>query len=306
MIKGVYKITNKKNNKIYIGSSNNITYRWEQHIYGLINKEHYNLDILNDFVEQGENINDFNFEVLDIKNDISREELYELEGKYILKYNSYKQEIGYNKIINNFKGKITTYLKNNEIITDTNFYNLFNYCDKIDDMFIYNIKKNIKIKSIKSFTKFKNEKIDYIYSESFLCKSWFEKNNEYVSDIKNMLINYFNNMNKNKTKMWTTYLNNKDMVKGKGYTKNFVKLDNKDKKHYDCCVFLCNIYMNTYIENISPNKYNQNKYALSFLLRWINDNIDITNKTELFIPNIRMYNLLNNFIYNKKISSNTF
>ena len=39
---GIYKIENKENGKVYIGSSKNIEKRWEAHEVGLKNKRHHN------------------------------------------------------------------------------------------------------------------------------------------------------------------------------------------------------------------------------------------------------------------------
>lgn len=41
-IVGIYSITNKVNNKIYIGQSVNIYNRWKSHICELNNNHHYN------------------------------------------------------------------------------------------------------------------------------------------------------------------------------------------------------------------------------------------------------------------------
>jgi len=38
---GIYKITNTKNNKVYIGESNNIYKRWKEHIDDLNNNKHH-------------------------------------------------------------------------------------------------------------------------------------------------------------------------------------------------------------------------------------------------------------------------
>ena len=46
---GIYKITNIINNKIYIGSSSNISLRWNQHIEKLIYNLHENYKLQNDF-----------------------------------------------------------------------------------------------------------------------------------------------------------------------------------------------------------------------------------------------------------------
>jgi group I intron endonuclease len=62
---GVYKIVNKVNNKIYIGSSAvNITKRFYEHLNSLRHNYHYNFKLQNDFNKYGES--NFNFEVLEL------------------------------------------------------------------------------------------------------------------------------------------------------------------------------------------------------------------------------------------------
>lgn len=39
---GIYQITNKHNNKKYIGKSGNLFNRWDKHISDLINNKHSN------------------------------------------------------------------------------------------------------------------------------------------------------------------------------------------------------------------------------------------------------------------------
>jgi len=74
---GVYKITNKTNDKFYIGSSTNIGFRWNAHLHLLRNKKHGNRKLQNSFNKHGEC--SFYIEILEIcKEDvlISREQYY--------------------------------------------------------------------------------------------------------------------------------------------------------------------------------------------------------------------------------------
>ena len=50
---GVYKITNIKNKKIYIGSSKNILQRWKNHIRELESTSHKNMFLQEDWDEYG-------------------------------------------------------------------------------------------------------------------------------------------------------------------------------------------------------------------------------------------------------------
>lgn len=87
-ITGIYKITNKNNNKVYIGQSQDIALRWRQH------KQNY--QTMPGWYEEARvestSIDDFTFEVIQ---ECKKEELDELETYWISYYNSIKQ--GYNR-----------------------------------------------------------------------------------------------------------------------------------------------------------------------------------------------------------------
>lgn len=75
---GIYKITNIKNNKIYIGSSKNILQRWRNHIKELESNKHKNIYLQNDWNEfKKEN---FIFEVL---KECAEEIRYSVEQEYL-------------------------------------------------------------------------------------------------------------------------------------------------------------------------------------------------------------------------------
>lgn len=89
---GIYKITNLKNEKIYIGSSSNIERRFIEHKSDLINNRHHSYKMQNDF-NINSNINDFSFEIIEEING-SKQELFRKEQFYIDKYDAFN--IGYN------------------------------------------------------------------------------------------------------------------------------------------------------------------------------------------------------------------
>ena len=86
---GIYKITNTKNEKSYIGQSTNIEERWKQHKQAIqtSDKSWYPLAR-----QESDGIDDFTFEVLQ---QCKAEELDELEDYWIKEYNSIEK--GYNK-----------------------------------------------------------------------------------------------------------------------------------------------------------------------------------------------------------------
>ncbi len=87
---GIYMIKNIKNNKVYIGKSVNIMYRWQEHM-----KQSEEATEFEDkfHFELGQTPEDFSFNIIKI---CPESELSEWEDFYIKKYNSI--ENGYNKI----------------------------------------------------------------------------------------------------------------------------------------------------------------------------------------------------------------
>ena len=90
---GIYKITNKINNKIYIGQSINIARRWQEHRQRAfnINGSQYNIPLYKAIRKYG--LNNFSFEILE---ECIKTKLDEKEQFYIQKYNSNNPIFGYN------------------------------------------------------------------------------------------------------------------------------------------------------------------------------------------------------------------
>lgn len=82
---GIYKITNKNNQKIYVGKSIHIEQRWKEHISGKGNKE-----LHNDIKKFG--LTNFSFEIIEL---CSKEKLNEREKYWISILNSFHN--GYNQ-----------------------------------------------------------------------------------------------------------------------------------------------------------------------------------------------------------------
>lgn len=91
---GIYKITNKLTNKIYIGQSRNITNRWQEHIDSAFDNSRpsYNYPLQKDIREYG--ISNFYFEILET-NIYDQDTLNLKEFEYIKYYDSYNK--GYNQ-----------------------------------------------------------------------------------------------------------------------------------------------------------------------------------------------------------------
>jgi len=91
-VSGIYKITNKINNKMYIGSSKNIFSRWSYHINDLLLNKHHSYKLQNEFNKFGIDI--FTFEIIRVVN--NENELKDIEQKYMDDYKCYEDDIGYN------------------------------------------------------------------------------------------------------------------------------------------------------------------------------------------------------------------
>lgn len=90
---GIYKITNKNNNKVYIGQSSYIEKRWERHRTGPFNPNNnqYHSPFYRAIRKYG--LDSFNFEVIE---ECSQSELNDKEIYWIKYYNATNPEKGYN------------------------------------------------------------------------------------------------------------------------------------------------------------------------------------------------------------------
>ena len=84
---GIYKITNKTNNKVYIGQSNNLERRKKEHFNWKMNNRQYIDELISDL-----GVDNFLFEVIEY---CSQNELDEKEKYWIEYYNSFYD--GYNR-----------------------------------------------------------------------------------------------------------------------------------------------------------------------------------------------------------------
>jgi group I intron endonuclease len=89
---GVYKITNLKNNKCYIGSSINIIRRWGEHKRHLINNKHTNIHLQKSWNKHGEN--SFLFEIIEYVE--NKENLVNREQYYLDEFKKCNSKILYN------------------------------------------------------------------------------------------------------------------------------------------------------------------------------------------------------------------
>lgn len=88
---GIYKIVNKLNGKLYIGSSNNIRKRWKAHRNRLRNSNHTNKYLQSTYNKYG--INALIFEVIEF---VNLQNLIIKEQFWIDYYESYNRKFGFN------------------------------------------------------------------------------------------------------------------------------------------------------------------------------------------------------------------
>ena len=145
---------------------------------------------------------------------------------------------------------------------------------------------------------------DNYYALSF---SWYEKDDGTLQGIlQNNIYNWFNNINRNissKYRLWTTFKDYKNNLKGKGYTNRFISINTR----------ATNDYKDTYVLAYCVNRFakptmvqffnkrgvsiNQEEYALSEMLQWIwRSRIREGKKISIYIPSKRMRELLINYL----------
>lgn len=89
---GVYKITNLINDKIYVGSANNLRARWHRHRSELSKNKHHNKHLQSSWNKYGEDC--FEFRVIEIVDNISI--LQNREQYWLDTLKSYDRQNGYN------------------------------------------------------------------------------------------------------------------------------------------------------------------------------------------------------------------
>lgn len=285
-MQGIYMIKNIQNNKIYIGSSSNISMRWERHIYDLLNKLHHSYKLQKEFNKS--QLNNFSFIVLEITKGLKAKDLLKLEQEYIDQYESYNDDIGYNVTD-------STLLENTKI----NIEMLKDYicCDIISLENKNLLKQNINILN--------SEKLNEIGEDKFnLSKTWF---NKYPTEIKRLnknILNYFmNHINSRSEEIyWTSFRNLQKRLSSKGFIKSFLPINaiHIDNKRNNLC-FAANCFINSFSEREFKKcniVINTNKYSVSLLLNWIINVSDINKNINIYIPSKRMRNLLIDWLNN--------
>jgi len=154
-IQGIYCIENLVNGKKYIGSSNNIHSRWNQHKRSLNKNMHHSILLQRAWNKYGEN--NFKFYILEV-NDCNKKELFKREQYWMDYYLSYINIYGYN-MSNNAICYIIKPATEEELILGKykisyeQFYEITNYL----------INTNISIPKISDIVKVNERSIYQIY-----------------------------------------------------------------------------------------------------------------------------------------------
>jgi len=258
---GIYKITNIKNKKIYIGSSKNILKRWGTHIFNIVSNKHHNTELLKDFKKYG--IENFVFQIIKILD--SDKNLLIEEQYYIDLYDSKNPSKGYNK-------------SNTIVFFEENFTN-----NEIND----------------NFSKMQIYNPNYLFSRNnrnqkfnFMSFNWFKtadkrKIDEIRRNIYNVSRNHLNNID-SKNKVWTTFFQNKEELCTQGIVRQYNYLYNpKKNKTNKALLVYANIFPNAFDTTI-----NRDKYAKIILKEFIYNNVDLNKEFIIHTPINRIRNIL--------------
>lgn len=148
-------------------------------------------------------------------------------------------------------------------------------------------------------------KMNYSWKQktSALSLNWYKNssNKEHITQLKNNIYNYFQNIlgAKSETILWTTFKDFAKKLQGKGYSRSFLSYNCRSSNEYADTynlVYAVNVYLNPEILHFFNQKgieINIDLYALSEMLQWIwRSRIRNGQKINIYVPSMRMRNLL--------------
>jgi len=113
---GIYKIINKINGKLYVGSSKHIHQRWDEHEEMLVNNRHHSIKLQRAWNKYGKD--NFKFDIIQ---ECKESELLDVEQRWIDELDSFKN--GYN-CTNDTKNPFKEYDKTNKEETLEKYHNI--------------------------------------------------------------------------------------------------------------------------------------------------------------------------------------
>ena len=266
---------------MYIGSSKNITKRWEEHINDLMGGYHHSYKLQNDWNEY--KFNSFTFSILEILP--NNKNLLKQEQYWIDEYNSYNDDVGYN---------IMSYTDYKGIKTKTEVIDSLTFVNSISNETKTLLKTNLNIFKNKGDTG-----INDIGKENYsISKTWYNKNYNLHKTLSNNNNNYLKNILKSHAKesYWTTFISYQKKMSVKGCTTSFISMNvEKLKDKRNNLSFLLNCFINPFFQRALKAQdiiISDDTYSLSILLNWIINVSDIHKTINIYIPSKRMRNLL--------------
>ena len=207
------------------------------------------------------------------------------------------------------------YLKNTEFVNDdsheitnlhiTDKWIVYESYDGIEVFYRDFVVSNSLMMNPELIHIFSNPKMNLIgRKNNSITQRWFRtcESNE-VKQLKNNILNFLLNYMPNTSgelsslKSWTTYANCKYLLKGKGYTKQFVPMWDCNILNPTDAIYL--VYAaNNYLPVRSENKnFTSDQYALAILINFISRSAIRNGKNiQIYIPSARMRRILTQWI----------
>lgn len=149
--------------------------------------------------------------------------------------------------------------------------------------------------------------------DSDLSKAWYSrnKNNASMKVLKRNMVNFFRNIRNDcsSDNIWTTFKEYHTYLKGKGYTKGFLPLNSRATNEYrdrTSIAYPVNRYLNPFVKNFfafNNIEVDEDGFAISEMLQFIwRSAIRDGKEIWLYVPSVRMRNLLNQWINQNSFS----
>jgi hypothetical protein len=145
------------------------------------------------------------------------------------------------------------------------------------------------------------EKLNSIGDDKYaLSKRWYQKQSDF-KQLKDHTYNFFKHIGNTKSELnlWTTFIEYKFKLKGKGYTKGFLACNQRGTNEYrgrESVAYLVNRFINPYVKNFFVKKgiwVDEDGFALSEMLQFIwRSAIRDGKHINIYVPSARMRGLL--------------
>lgn len=225
---GIYKITNIKNDKVYVGSSKDIEKRWNQHVNSLKNNTHHSSKLQRSY-NKTKDKSIFQFEVIE---ETTEDELKKREQYYIDLYDSFNSGYNCSAEVDNLKytEKYVSELNKKRIVKHE-YDKFFSAYEQYKDSFVLGkvFEKRIEERrytdAIKTINKIMNWFMENYDVREYKCRSIVCNNKQYYIVVGDKDDNEFACYKWYKDKMYNSPY---DTQIFRNYLKD--KLD--EKKHY--------------------------------------------------------------------------